>query len=98
LPAGRRRITLRLLVREAENELFDPTGRHLSEAALEVGCETLLELELICASAGDDLRERLRRAVASLRLVLTQLRLAQAPDASALNYGFVIAKPTPDQP
>lgn len=94
MPAGHSGITLRSLALQAENQSFDPIGRQPPRTALEIGCETLLELELIRASASDDVSGRLRRAIASLRFVLNQLRLAQAPHAGALNYGFVMAEPT----
>jgi hypothetical protein len=71
---------------------LDPLARDPLEAALALGCETLVELELIQTIAGDhcDLKKHAELAISSLRRALALLRRDIAAAQSALTYGFVV--------
>jgi hypothetical protein len=71
---------------------FDPLARDSLEAAVALGCEALLELELIQTIAGDhcNLKKHAELAISSLRHALALLRSDTVAAHSALAYGFVV--------
>lgn len=76
-----------------------PTPEHLQNA-LEASCASLVTFQLVCdleAKPAFDVRrgqERAAQAIESLRQAISELRMAQSEDPSALALGFVASEDT----
>lgn len=93
MPPSRGAITITSLVYAAPNgPISDLPAGDAYAAALQAGCEALLEFQVIEASLTGDpvLSEQLARAIVALRSALFHLRISRVPQSSALTFGFVI--------
>lgn len=64
-------------------------ARDRLEAAVEASCEALIELQLIRAAGGEEVKVHANRAIDSLRRAIVELRAARGERPSVLAPGFV---------